>query len=1252
MTTEAKSTSIFLQRHVYEIDCFRKALLSLRKPRLGVRFGKKRRYPCVVLVTGDAGVGKTEAAKELVSQAEECGIKGIWIDLYEVQSRYPEYFEQERNDPENLLHVIYTAYRDAGYGAYFDEYERCSQLITDAERKVAQALESTTASSQQPESFEKLRQFAAQTIRHFVGSATLGPAYELIPQDVKEAADDALSETIKAAAVGLARARLNKQEFDVYMNGTDRLVNSLANGVRAATRSRPSLVVLDHGELVCNVDPWLRYLVRQSGVTAAWLIVSTAGGRLPLTETYRNDIHLSGGLVDFQMSPLEIEAVGDIINSHISKRRDATPGEIRAVYQLTGGNPLALRMAMELWYPGHPEGTAVLNPPAQHARIANPVFERYLHNISSSPDDQWILSILAFCYGPDMELLKALLGDDAEGSIRKLAHRYPYLFETEHKLRSSVAYWVRERLLTDFATSDFQKIARQAVDWLYESLKTVENQVGDLAESVQREPWRERALALVYHCFWLNDATAYEVVLQVLRGLLFLPPCEMRSFVTQIWGSVGPLAHSQDKLSGLVRTFQHGLLRVVEIPDGTTKLQIHHEIVQDEKGRVIAEIGPSQAQKAVQILEDKVRPNDQRYVAVHAVKASLLSRLNDPKGACAALELAKQMATAPGDSETSKFLGESYRQLGKTLLDFRGPSDLALRCLQQAEELLDRNAVLTTHIALAHLRQCDYERAIENADEAIAMDPSLWNAYDIKGSALTGLRRHDEAAQAYRECLDRDQTPFVRAALSTNLGIVLMNQGRLDEADKHFEDALHAEPNYPAALICRSLVWHERDPDRALFEMKRAVQFVRSVDEWFIARTEYLLNSRDDETAVEILETILANCQETGASPYVMASLQYLIGERRSRQKRWALAVKHFKEAIEAMPQFLPAYYSLGETYRVLHRYRESRQYYFRAFELDLATGSRLALRAISSTAKQMSSKEFDRRSKGGGGSKRTKSTGEGLLQQSAAGLLAGKADKAIQDLRRALNMGYDDSAVHFMLCGAEMTRGNLLAAARHAEDTIIRTPEGRRGIAYFTLGGIHDEMGATDEALEAYRNSLTEYESDTCIRPSIRTFVLFSMALCLYRAGDLEQALRTFQDAFFADPTSWPGRLSRMILLIKENKWVEARLELRRLDKDSDWTRELDFAISQKWRNPELGKTYHDFVNAFVVAPVSVGALLCGDKDLITQIIGKYGSISEELLNFDHPIFEISTVDWDTVLPQLTAATKQKDPGESTIDL
>lgn len=1250
MTTEAKSTSIFLQSHVYEIDCFKKALLSLRKPRLGLRFGKKRRYPCVVLVTGDAGVGKTEAAKELVSQAEEYGIKGIWIDLYEVQSRYPEYFEQERNDPENLLHVIYTAYRDAGYGAYFDEYERCSQLITDAERKVAQALESTTASSQQPESFEKLRQFAAQTIRHLVGSATLGPAYELIPQDVKEAADDALSETIKAAAVGLARARLNKQEFDVYMNGTDRLVNSLANGVRAATRSRPSLVVLDHSELVCNVDPWLRYLIRQSGATAAWLIVSTAGGRLPLTETYRNDIHLSGGLVDFQMSSLEIEAVGDIINSHKSKRRDATPGEIRAVYQLTGGNPLALRMALELWYPGHPEGTAVLNPPAQHARIANPVFERYLHNISSSPDDQWILSILAFCYGPDLELQKVLLGDDAEESIRKLAHRYPYLFETEYKLRSSVAYWVRERLLENFATNDFQKIARQAVDWLYESLKTIEGQAKDLAETVQKETWRDRALALVYHCFWLNDVRAHEVVLQVLCGLLFLPPPEMRSFVTQIWDIVGPLAHPQDKLSGLVRTFQHGLLRIVAVPDGATKLQIHHEIVKDEKGRVIAEIGPSQAQKALQILEDRVKPNDQRYVAIQAAKAGFLSRLNDPKGASAALELARQMATPPAGSETSKFLGESYRQLGKTLLESRGPSGLALRCLLQAEELLDKNAVLTTHIALAYLRLCDYERAIETADEAIAMDPSLWNAYDIKGSALTGLSRHDEAAQAYRECLDRDQTPFVRAALSTNLGIVLMNQGRLDEADKHFEDALHAEPNYPAALICRSLVWHERDPDRALFEMKRAVQFVRSVDEWFIARTEYLLNSRDDETAVEILETILANCQETGASPYVMASMQYLIGERRCSQKRWALAVKHFKEAIEAMPQFLPAYYSLGETYRVLHRYRESRQYYLRAFELDLVTGSRLALRAISSAAKQLSSKEFDRRSKSG--SKRTKSTGEGLLQQSAAGLLAGKADKAIQDLRRALNMGYDDSAVHFMLCGAEMTRGNLLAAARHAEDTIIRTAEGHRGIAYFTLGGIHDAMGATDEALEAYRKSLTEYESDTCIRPSIRTFVLFNMALCLYRAGDMEQALRTFQDAFLADPTSWPGRLSRMILLIKENKRFEARLELRQLDKDSNWARELDSAISQKWRNPELGKTYHEFVNAFVVAPVSVGALLCGDIQLVTQIIERSGQRTEELLNFDHPILEISTVDWDTVLPQLTSATTQSDPEESTIDL
>lgn len=129
--------------------------------------------------------------------------------------------------------------------------------------------------------------------------------------------------------------------------------------------------------------------------------------------------------------------------------------------------------------------------------------------------------------------------------------------------------------------------------------------------------------------------------------------------------------------------------------------------------------------------------------------------------------------------------------------------------LDEAIALLERSVAIEKaveplcNLGSAYLKARRFQDALRVLDEAIRLDPRSAFAHLNRGLAQERLGQLDEAAAAYRRCLELHDTHVF--ALN-NLGNVLRVQGRLDESLGYFERALSVDPSYARAHYNRSLV--------------------------------------------------------------------------------------------------------------------------------------------------------------------------------------------------------------------------------------------------------------------------------------------------------------------------------------------------------------------------------------------------------------------------------------------------------------
>jgi len=98
--------------------------------------------------------------------------------------------------------------------------------------------------------------------------------------------------------------------------------------------------------------------------------------------------------------------------------------------------------------------------------------------------------------------------------------------------------------------------------------------------------------------------------------------------------------------------------------------------------------------------------------------------------------------------------------------------------------------------SLSHLGRL--EEAIEQCKIAIQVDPDFGNPYNDIGVYLITMGRGDEAI-AWLERAIASPRYCCYQYPHTNLGRMLLAEGRLEEARRHFERALEHDPGYAPA---------------------------------------------------------------------------------------------------------------------------------------------------------------------------------------------------------------------------------------------------------------------------------------------------------------------------------------------------------------------------------------------------------------------------------------------------------------------
>lgn len=117
------------------------------------------------------------------------------------------------------------------------------------------------------------------------------------------------------------------------------------------------------------------------------------------------------------------------------------------------------------------------------------------------------------------------------------------------------------------------------------------------------------------------------------------------------------------------------------------------------------------------------------------------------------------------------------------------------------------------------------ERALQNA---VRLDPHNAAAWNDLGNVLSDRSRLDEAAIAYRRAIEIDPQ---HAAAHSNLGILYKQQGRIDDALAAYQRAVELRPDYADAWLNLGRLWKRTgryDQAAAAFEQVLRLEPARS----------------------------------------------------------------------------------------------------------------------------------------------------------------------------------------------------------------------------------------------------------------------------------------------------------------------------------------------------------------------------------------------------------------------------------------
>jgi len=372
----------------------------------------------------------------------------------------------------------------------------------------------------------------------------------------------------------------------------------------------------------------------------------------------------------------------------------------------------------------------------------------------------------------------------------------------------------------------------------------------------------------------------------------------------------------------------------------------------------------------------------------------------------------------------------------------------------------------------------EFEESLAQADAIIALEPEHESAHMLRGQALQGLDRPDEALEAFQRA--REITPDRGPAILL-LANFLRSRGDRDAAEPLYREITEKDPSFAAWVAWASFLAEEPERvEEAETAYRKALELAdeeqRSLGYRTLASFYYRLGQVEDAEAV-LREGIEARPDDL--------QLIYLLARFYRSQGRAAEADEMIQSATRARPDDVQPQLILS-----LYRGRQGdREGALAAAEaaLEIDPTSVPARLRKAELLVDMGAASGDTGSIARGRAivdailAEDSSSAEGLFVRAKVQLAEGKLDEAISDLRRVMDLRSGWAQAHLMLGSALFMRGDHLAARSELQ----RALEVDAGLleARKMLARVQAALGDNAAAVEEGRRVLGENVDDDALR-------------------------------------------------------------------------------------------------------------------------------------------------------------------------
>ena len=223
----------------------------------------------------------------------------------------------------------------------------------------------------------------------------------------------------------------------------------------------------------------------------------------------------------------------------------------------------------------------------------------------------------------------------------------------------------------------------------------------------------------------------------------------------------------------------------------------------------------------------------------------------------------------------------------------KGEYDRAIEDYDQAIRLNPKHPDAFSNRGVAYARKGDYDRAIENYNEAIRLNPKHPDAFSNRGVAYARKGDYDRAIENYNEAIRLNPK---HAGALYGRGNAYRRKGDYDRAIENYDEAIQLSPKHANAFSNRGVAYaRKRDYDRAIENYDEAIRLNPKHVNAFYNRGNAYRHKGDYDRAIENYDEAIRLNPKHGDAYSNRGLVRFYEGQ-------FAAAVPDFSQAVKFAP--------------------------------------------------------------------------------------------------------------------------------------------------------------------------------------------------------------------------------------------------------------------------------------------------------------------------------------------------------------